>query len=173
MLSAIGIVTIKARPSNRLDHQNQVSLAHLTRRKRRRPQWLHLSPNGLVHRSQPAHVKPVSRRSAIKRGRVSRPRACLGRRSRARLSQLGLAHSLRRVKPAQGLKRPTSPEGDQALAATAVELAVHNLSFVLRSRRNGCWSLGVSDKRGFRSRQAPQPTRRGQSPVIFFTRRSP
>jgi len=56
---------------------------------------------------------------------------------------------------------------------TAEELAVHNLSFVLRSRRNGYWSLGVGDKRGFRSRQAPQPTRRGPSPVIFFTRRSP
>ena len=110
----------------------------------------------------------MSRRSAIKRGRVSRLQVCLGRRSRARLSQLDLAHSLRRVKPAQGLKRPiplkgtlgVSPEGDQALAAgrvetTAVELTAHDLSFVLRSRRNGCWSLGASDKRGFRSRQAP------------------
>ena len=110
------------------------------------------------------------RRNVIRLGRVSRPQVCLGRRFRARLDKLGLAYSLHRVKPTQDLKRPTSPEMDQALAAAqaevaalapVVEFAVHNLLFVLRSRCNGCWLLGVGDKRGFRLRQAPQPTRRG------------
>ena len=175
MLSAVSIVVVKMRPCNL--HR---CLKQPPRRNRQHLQRFH---NGQLHLRQPLHRshrihrKPVSRHSAIKRGRVSRPRACLGRRSRARL-KLGLAHSLRLVKSAQGLKRPTSPEMDQVLAVagrveTTAVVAAHNLSFVLRSRRNGCWSLGVGDKRGFRSRQAPQPARRGQSPVIYFTRRSP
>jgi hypothetical protein len=171
MLSAVSIVVVKMRPC----HLRRC-LKQPPRRNRQHLQRFH---NGQLHLRQPLHRshrihrKPASRRSAIRLGQVSRPQACL-------------AHSLHQAKPVQGLKRPiplkgtlgVSPEVDQALAAgrvetTAVELAAHNLSFVLRSRRNGCWSLGVSDKRGFRSRQAPQPARRGQSPVIFCTRRSP
>jgi hypothetical protein len=31
----------------------------------------------------------------------------------------------------------------ERVETAAVELAAHDLSFVLRSRRNGCWLLGV------------------------------
>ena len=176
MLSAISIVVVKMRPC----HLRRC-LKQPPRRNRQHLQRFH---NGRLHlrqqphRSHRIHRKPMTRRNVIRLGRVSRPRARLGHRLRARHSQLGPAYSLRLVKLAQGLKRPASPETDQALVAeqvetTAVELAVHKLSFVLRSRRNGCWLPGVCDKRGFRPRQAPQPTRRGESPVIIFTRRSP
>jgi hypothetical protein len=103
----------------------------------------------------------------------------LSRKPLARHHRQGLARSLQRVKAPKDLKRPMPLKGtleaslgaDQALAeaaaptaeqveTTAVELAVLELSLVLRSRRNGCWLPGVGDKRGFRSRQAPQPTRR-------------
>ena len=164
MLSATGTVTKVCLCSPRRNHQ---------RRQRLRSQPPHL--RRLSHHGLRTRHRSRSRRSTFKQERVSRPQAHLGRRSLSRRTKAGLAHSLHRVKPAQGLERPTSPEMAQVLAAaqaatdpaagqvetTAVELAVHNLSFVLRSRRNGCWSLGVSDKRGFRSRQAPQPTRRG------------